>query len=544
MIPAAAAGVRDGKEFVVLAWDAPWIASADQRVAALATLLTHAGHAAAGIVIPLGHDAAELAPRIAELLASRRTRALPLIHLSHPRVTEAWTRSVLPAALDTLAEAGVLCEFDGIRYAVAATNGTAREFDAVAAVRQTLSTPGRSARIGWLRRASSHIATPPALDFALDWPPYGDVVDGGRDRTRQHTYTTLALDLAKRQGGDAVVVPSVLWSPLDNAEIFEGTVGVTDISPLKISFAIDLARRFVRNRMAHGAPFWVLRAGFSPDDRRHAQGLESLGQALAQTHRPSAAIGQVAALARRAPPCPRIAVVVHLYYPDLWPELARAIEALPEPFDLFVSCPYRVLSATRRMIGRTFPQAAVFGVQNLGRDVLPFLLWLRESTPLGYQYILKVHGKRSVHIVDPEQAPFGGGDAWRRTALAGLIGDDGHAGAVLRALDAMPDVGLVAAAGHLYDQVKWKCATTDLVATALQRLGMDRTVQGKFPAGTMFWARADALAPLASVTDDMLDFEREAGQVDGTLHHAYERLFALVARDRGYRVIDSAELLH
>jgi lipopolysaccharide biosynthesis protein len=41
----------------------------------------------------------------------------------------------------------------------------------------------------------------------------------------------------------------------------------------------------------------------------------------------------------------------------------------------------------------------------------------------------------------------------------------------------------------------------------------------------------------------MLDFEREAGQVDGTLHHAYERLVALVAGSLGFRVTDSAALL-
>ena len=195
------------------------------------------------------------------------------------------------------------------------------------------------------------------------------------------------------------------------------------------------------------------------------------------------------------------------------------------------------------MVRASFPQATVFGVQNLGRDVLPFLLWLRTVGSDAYTYVLKLHGKKSVHIVDPAIAPFGGGDAWRRSALDGLVGPTGHAASLLRALDAAPDVGLVAAAGQLYDHIKWKCGTTDLVLTALGRLGIDRAVEGAFPAGTMFWARAAALAPLATVGDEMLDFEREAGQVDGTLHHAYERLIALVAESLGFRVTDSAALL-
>lgn len=534
---------QGGREPVVLAWEAPGAATLDERLAAIDTLAARAGHAAAGIVVPWDPIAAGAVPRIVELLLRRRIRALPLIQLRGPQTSDGWMRSMLPESLDALAVAGALCEFDGIRYAVATTDGTVRELDALPVVRRALSLPERPARVGWLRRASPHIATPRALDFALDWPPFGPVHEGAHDRARQHEYSNLTLDLAKRHAGDTMVVPSVLWSPLHDAELFDAAARVTGISPLTTGYAIDTARRFVRNRVHDGVPFWALRAAFSPADRAQVEALDGLAQTLARAHRPSAAIGRVAGIGPRIAPRARIAVVVHLYYPDLWGEMAGAIEMLPEAFDLFVSCPHRVLSATQRMVRRRFPQAEVFGVQNLGRDVLPFLLWLRAAGPQAYTYILKLHAKKSVHIVDPTMAPFGGGDAWRRSALAGLVGAAGHARLLLSALDAAPDVGLVAAPGQLYDQVKWKCATTDLVVTALKRLGIDRAVGGVFPAGTMFWARAAALAPLASLADEMLDFEREAGQVDGTLHHAYERLVALVAGSLGFRVTDSAALL-
>jgi lipopolysaccharide biosynthesis protein len=234
---------------------------------------------------------------------------------------------------------------------------------------------------------------------------------------------------------------------------------------------------------------------------------------------------------------------LHLYYPDLWEEMAQAIALLPEAFDLFVSCPLRVASAMRVMVRTRFPRAIVFGVRNLGRDVLPFLLWLRAPAAQAYTYVLKLHGKKSVHIVDTAEAPLGGGEEWRRRALEGLIGSDTHARAILRALDDRPEVGLVAPNGQLYDQVTWKCGTADLVATALARLGLPNAVSGKFPAGTMFWARLAALAPLADMPDAALDFEHEAGQVDGTLHHAYERMMALVAAHAGFQTTDSRTLL-
>ncbi len=264
---------------------------------------------------------------------------------------------------------------------------------------------------------------------------------------------------------------------------------------------------------------------------------------LRAPHVASALLGSVADMPTARATDARIAVVLHLYYPELWEEIAATLACLPERFDLFVSCPYRVASAMRVRIHRQFPDATVFGVHNLGRDVLPFLLWLRSANAMPYTYVLKLHGKKSVHIVDNTEAPISGGEEWRRRALAGLVGSKERAGAILKAMDQRPATGLVAPEGLLYDQVTWVCGTSDLMATALARLDQEQRVSGRFPAGTMFWARMSALAPLTMLPDSALDFEREAGQVDGTLHHAYERVLALVTRDTGYETTDTGALL-
>src|SRR4051794_24828825 len=55
-----------------------------------------------------------------------------------------------------------------------------------------------------------------------------------------------------------------------------------------------------------------------------------------------------------------------------------------------------------------------------------------------------------------------------------------------------------------------------------------------FPSGSMFWARSAALRPLLDLHLSFDDFPAEAGQTDGTLAHAIERLYFLVCEQAGF----------
>jgi len=60
-----------------------------------------------------------------------------------------------------------------------------------------------------------------------------------------------------------------------------------------------------------------------------------------------------------------------------------------------------------------------------------------------------------------------------------------------------------------------------------------------FVAGSMFYARKEAILPLLEL--DMPDavFEPEAGQLDGTMAHAYERGFAISSYAAGLWIVDN-----
>ncbi len=542
----------DRSDAIVIAWESAGSDDDSTQLAALDRLAALARQLDAALLVPIDARSERIFGQIVETLARHGVAALPVIVIDGPTAgTQSRRAAVAPEGmLAGLASARALVEWEGDPcLGIDAAPGFA--FDAAhAALFAALGASGRSIRVGWLRRRALHMALPSGVDFIIDWPPYGAPAATGTSTARSGgatedvDYALLAADTARRHARESPVALSVLWSSARSFVPSNSATRVTDVSPIKIAHAIDSARRFVRNRAGHGVPFWVLRVAFDPGTPEHVDTLPALAAVLACAHRASGATGYFSErLDLPARSTARIAVVVHLYYPELWADLAAAIAALPEPCDVFVSGPLRARDAIERMARLQFPHAAVFGVGNLGRDVLPFLRWLRIAGVDRYEYVLKLHSKKSVHVVDPTLSPFGSGEGWRRQALGGLVGEDDHARALLRALDAHPDVGIVAPAGLLYDQLAWQAATRDLVGSLCARLDLPNRVGGGFPAGTMFWARTAALAPLASAAGQLLDFEREAGQVDGALHHAYERVFPLVAAARGYRTVDSAQLL-
>ncbi len=233
----------------------------------------------------------------------------------------------------------------------------------------------------------------------------------------------------------------------------------------------------------------------------------------------------------RAEFAPR-AVIINLYYDDLWEELAECLGNLDD-FDLYMSVRPGIRMSVLADVLERYPGARLYAFPNRGRDIGPFFEILARVPIERYRFVCKIHTKKSLHRKD--------GDAWRRDLLGKLLGSRETVAKIERIFDGHPDVGLVGPEGHLVLGTTFWGSNEARVKEIAARMGMSAMPDSfSFFAGSMFWFRPAALMPLIQLGFRSHDFELEAGQVDGTLAHAIERLFPLAVKSAGFRQVDTS----
>jgi lipopolysaccharide biosynthesis protein len=225
----------------------------------------------------------------------------------------------------------------------------------------------------------------------------------------------------------------------------------------------------------------------------------------------------------------KFAAVAHIYYPELLPEILACHAVLPAGAPLHLTAPPDIAERLGEHI-RHRPDITLHVRENRGRDIAPFLFLLKSGTFDGYDAVLKLHTKRSPHL--------GHGDLLRRAILSTLAGDRKVVGRIARIMSD-PTVGMVGWR-HIFmtSRRHWHTNRRRVEALAAS-LNPPARADLAFFGGSMFWFRPKALQSLAKAAIDQMDFEDEAGQIDGTLHHAVERCFAIAAAAAGYAIRDT-----
>lgn len=229
------------------------------------------------------------------------------------------------------------------------------------------------------------------------------------------------------------------------------------------------------------------------------------------------------------PPAPgRPCVLIHAYYPDVLAEILHTLQQSALPLRLVITTPAETAAAVEAVLAHARMQADIHVEENRGRDILPFLRVANRLLDEGEDVLLKLHTKRSTHRGD--------GDAWRREFTDALLGRE-NAAAILAAFAEDPALGLITPAAHLQPLHYYWGANAANVHYLCRRLGLPEADTGseQFAAGSMYWLRLAALRPLLDAHLEEWEFEPEAGQVDGTLAHAIERIVLKAVTAAGFR---------
>ncbi|MFL0789029.1 MAG: rhamnan synthesis F family protein [Prochlorococcus sp.] len=229
-----------------------------------------------------------------------------------------------------------------------------------------------------------------------------------------------------------------------------------------------------------------------------------------------------------------LALLVHGFYLERLEDLLKRLPAggyangLPG-IDLYVSTPRSQLRPAAELLRRLkWPRVQLYGVENRGRDIAPFLLQLLPAVlEHGHQLLVKVHTKASPHLGD--------GEPWREHLLDALLRPEALLEIVAR-FQQDSQLGLLAPAGTLLPcSVALYPNQAHLLALLKQSERSGRwLLQQRFIAGSMMAARVEAMAPLTLMGLKLKDFEEELGQTDGTLAHACERWIGATASAEGW----------
>ena len=229
----------------------------------------------------------------------------------------------------------------------------------------------------------------------------------------------------------------------------------------------------------------------------------------------------------------RAALHLHAFYPDLVPGVVKRLNFNASFPDLFVSvCTSEAAAEVRKALSGYRGRLCDLQVTpNLGRDFGPLLTQFGRTLCDDYDIIGHLHTKKSVHVAD---RPFI--EAWNTFLLENMIGGERGGAmldAILSAMELDSGIGLVFPDDpHVISWTKNRRLAEDL-ATRM-KLG-DLPEQFNFPVGSMFWVRSSVLSKFVELDLAWSDYPPEPIPIDGTLVHAFERLFGVVPATMGMR---------
>lgn len=233
----------------------------------------------------------------------------------------------------------------------------------------------------------------------------------------------------------------------------------------------------------------------------------------------------------------KIAIIIHAFYPDYNEIFAFLLSFYDFEFTLFITSPFQLIADD--LVARLEKRGVncdkkVAIATNRGRNFAPFLVEF-GSELRNYDVIGHVHTKKSMHHGKPRYD-------WGLASITGVLGSPEYTSFVINELTVKQEYGVISSEVYQdaipYYGYHW-LRNFEIGNELAQQLGMLPIEQkyANYPIGGMFWARKEALAKILAKDWVYEDFPEEAGQLDGTIQHAIERLIGTGCEQAGFKFL-------
>ena len=230
----------------------------------------------------------------------------------------------------------------------------------------------------------------------------------------------------------------------------------------------------------------------------------------------------------------RVLVVFHFYYRE---QLDFFIEKLKNicdcTWDLIVTF-NTIHDEDKLKLLKLKSDAIFYPVENAGYDVWPFISVLKNIDTCEYDIIVKLHTKSYTNGHFTINGVYFRGFQWRDELVDALLKNKKTFRQMLSCFKTNKMVGMYCS--RLLLTRSMCLEDTNILDEELKKLGV-KNCDKLYCAGTMFAISPKVLRPIYEI-DYSVDMFRGAMQSNssGTLAHAYERIFSILAGVNGFKI--------
>lgn len=235
----------------------------------------------------------------------------------------------------------------------------------------------------------------------------------------------------------------------------------------------------------------------------------------------------------------KVALVMHLYFPELVEESYAYAQSMPEYADVYITTDSQ---EKREVIEKVFSKLPchhldIRVVPNCGRDVGPFLVESAEYLQ-NYDLVCHTHDKKASQV-----RPGSIGLSFSYRCFENILKSKIFVENIIETFEENERLGVLMPPppnhGPYYFTLGMGWSENyEATKKLMQRLGLRTKISKQkdpvAPLGSAFWVRPKAVAKLFDYGWKYEDFPPEPLPGDGTVLHAIERIYGILVQDAGY----------